>query len=171
MFAALFSNWARPVSVGAMILFSILFFLALWHLPAQLKMDKQWLSENSVQTQEEIADVTTQDTMLLISKIPEAHLFGHALEENVKDLPITSLQLRLIGVIASLSDKSSRVIISEASLPGKVYQVGSHIGPVRVSAITQNGVILEHNGRLEKLPLQRDALSFQGMPKKLLIEE
>ena len=84
-------------------------------------------------------------------------------------LPVTSLQIRLIGVIKSTPDTFSRVIISESNQPGKIYSVGDSLpsSGVKIYAITAEGVILDNSGRLEKLPLQRTPLMFQGMPKSL----
>lgn len=115
------------------------------------------------------AAATTNQLALLIADIPTWHLFGNAAAMDNSDLPITSLQLHLIGVDKTAPEKFSHVIISEAGQPGKVYQVGDHISSdVIVYAITIDGVILENNGHLEKLPLQRATLEFQGKPKPLL---
>lgn len=105
----------------------------------------------------------------LIQQIPEWHLFGSSAKStDTTTLPITSLQLRLIGVVQAIPHKKSSVIISEANQSGKIYLVGDTLPVgVKVNAITEDGVILENAGRLEKLPLQRQPLSFQGMPKKL----
>lgn len=168
MFAPLFTSWGLRTSFALIFLFSILILMTLWQLPSQWKQDKQWLTVDLTAEKTPVKNDFSKD---FIQKIPEAHLFGHALPENAKDLPITSLQFRLIGVIASSPTQLSRIIISEGGQPGKVYRIGDAVGPVKVNAITQNGVILENNGRLEKLPLQRAELSFQGMPKKLLNEE
>jgi type II secretory pathway component PulC len=116
-------------------------------------------------------DHVPQHATGLITKIPEQHLFGTAVKINTSDLPITSLQLQLIGVIAAKPDNLSRIIISSAGGSGKVYKIGDALGAIRVNAITPSGVILENNGRLEKLPLQREMLSFQVTPKKLLNTE
>lgn len=106
----------------------------------------------------------------LIIQLPEWHLFGkYGVVEQSAILPVTSLQIRLVGVIKSTPEKYSRVIISESNQPGKVYSVGDTLpsSGVKIYAITEEGVVLNNSGRLEKLPLQRTPLQFQGMPKSL----
>ena len=104
-----------------------------------------------------------------IAQIPERHVFGKFGVTQTAGLPVTSLQLRLIGVVKSYPEKYSRVIISEGNQPGKVYQVGDTLSSgVRVYGITDDGVVLDNGGTYEKLPLQRSGLSFQGKPKPLL---
>ncbi len=108
-----------------------------------------------------------------IAKLPDKHLFGQAGgAKQSAALPVTSLQLRLLGVIKKNPDKYSHAIISEAGSPGKIYQIGDTLSSgVTVYAVTENSVILENEGRFEKLPLQRTTLPFQGMPKPLLKKE
>jgi type II secretory pathway component PulC len=111
---------------------------------------------------------SSDEAMKAISRVPDEHVFGKLGEQNA-NLPITSLQLHLVGVIKAVPEKFSRVIISEGGKPSKVYQVGDVLSSgVRVQEVTNDGVVLENGGRLEKLPLQRINLQFQGMPKSLL---
>lgn len=113
-----------------------------------------------------VAQSPTESTKM--PAISEYHLFGGAPEQSAI-LPITSLQLRLVGVIQAEPERFSRVIISQEGRPGVVYQVGDVLSSgVKVHQIAKDGVILDNSGRLEKLPLQRTPLQFQGMPKSLL---
>jgi len=107
-----------------------------------------------------------------IMALPEKHLFGKITVSSTKNLPVTSLELRLVGVIHSDKAGQSRVIISSNGQPGKVYGVGDTLpSGVKIHDVTSNGIVLENGGQLEKLPLQRNALIFQGLPKKILNEE
>ncbi|MDR3492518.1 MAG: type II secretion system protein N [Gammaproteobacteria bacterium] len=111
----------------------------------------------------------TDEVSLAISQIPTLHLFGMSSEADAAFLPITSLQLHLTGIIKVYPDNLSKAIISEAGQPGKVYAVGDVLtAGIKISAVNDNGVVLEHGGRLEKLPLARSVLSFQDAPKSLL---
>lgn len=125
--------------------------------------------------QQPITQTAAKDDMTKwIASIPQQHIFGAPGQmEQQKVLPVTSLQLRLMGVIKADPEKFSRVIISEGGKPGKVYGIGDTLpaSGVRINAITPDGVILENGGRLEKLPLARQPLQFQGMPKPLLNDE
>lgn len=107
-----------------------------------------------------------------IRQIPTWHLFGASdVVDQSETLPITSLQLRLLGVIKAVPEGLSKVIISESGQPGKVYKMDDTLSSgVKVHAITSDGVVFENGGRLEKLLLQRSPLLFNGMPKPLLEE-
>ena len=171
LISPLFSTeWGRRVGVGALIGASVLTLAILIKLPFSWYQDIALIrGQSSISTAKSLSPSMTA----LIKNIPERHLFGsHEVVESSGSIPITSLQLRLVGVIKAVSEGVSRVIISEAGQPAKVYQIGDSLpSGVEVYAIASDGVILENGGRLEKLPLQRSLLEFQGLPKKLLEEE
>lgn len=152
-------GWIMMIGMLLLLVFTIFDTVVLWHADYSLtRMQKKSAPLN----------LSASEVTKLISQIPERHIFG---KQSVVDatLPITSLQLHLVGVIKADSEKLSRVIISEGSQLAKVYQVGDSLTPdVKVNAITQEGVILDNGGRLEKLPLQRTPLLFRGSPKSLL---
>jgi type II secretion system protein C len=111
---------------------------------------------------------TANELTLNIKQIPNWHLFGESTTVATQTLPITSLQLRLIGVLHASDAQSSRVIISQASQPGKSYGVGDTLtGAVKIYAISQDAVILDNSGHMEKLPLARPPLLLHGLPKPL----
>jgi type II secretory pathway component PulC len=112
-----------------------------------------------------LASMNTE--LQLITDLPKQHLFGAA-EGDDAFLPITSLQLRLIGISKDTNDKFSRVIVAEGDQPGKVYAIGdSLLSGIAINAINDDGIVLEHSGRLEKLLLTREPLSFKEAPKTL----
>jgi|SRR5580700_7863833 type II secretory pathway component PulC len=158
--------WGRRLCWVALTIACLLFFTTL------IKTPLTWYSDNKLtKTQTIVTDLPRSvQSSDLIRKIPEWHLFGNAAKPT-DTLPITSLQLRLIGIVHAVPENKSSVMISEANQVGKVYLVGDMLPVgVKVDAITKDGVILENAGRLEKLPLQRQPLSFQRMPDKLLRE-
>lgn len=156
------TDLGRRAGLGALAAAAFLLLTVVMHSFSTWHQD--WaVSHHAVATSESASGVGND--MQLIMKIPTEHLFGQYQMVQSEVLPVTSLQLRLVGVIKTVSDQSSKVIISEADKPGKVYQIGDGLpSGVRVSNITQDGVILDNAGRLEKLPLQRQALSFKGAP-------
>lgn len=147
------------------ILLLVMFFHVLSSLHADIKLLQSLGTKKTFST-------TDNGTVGLITQIPEWHLFGkYAVMEKTDVLPVTSLQLQLIGVIKATPETFSRVIISEAGQPGKVYQTGDKLSSgVRIYAISEDGVILENEGRLEKLLLRRSPLLFRGLPESLLGE-
>lgn len=166
MFSMLFTTWGKRCSYGLTALFLILICTALFDSQKQFRENHRSITRTPG-TITENKPRAMQTHIADFSKIPSQHLFGHAPIE-AQDVPISSLQLRLIGILVAESPKASRVIISEAGRAGKVFGVGDSIGAIRINAVTPNGVILENHGRLEKLPMQRETLSFLGKPKKLL---
>ena len=158
------TRWGHQLGLACLIALSVLFLFLVGSAPftwwSDIKLAKAPLPSRTVHVPD--------DTRLLIAQVPVWHLFGNSLDQSA--VPITSLQLRLMGIIKAVPEKFSRVIISEGGQPGKVYRMGDSIDGVKVYSITQDGVILENAGRFEKLPLQRQPLEFQGMPKPLLGE-
>jgi general secretion pathway protein C len=161
------TEWGRRASFGVMlvaaclVIYTFICAIVIWHSDFVLTHN-----QNLKMANENVSD----DTAKLIAQVPQLHIFGNfgTLEKDTF-LPITSLQLRLVGVSKAIPEKFSRVIISEKGQPGKVYQIGDSLpSGVIIHELVQDGVILENSGRLEKLPLQRTQLQFHGMPKSLL---
>ena len=171
IFPLLTSQWGRRLCWGALAAVCLLLLVTL------IKMPLTWYADNKLSKVPVVATIDLPVLQVqssdLIQQIPSWHLFGNAAKPaDTSFLPITSLQLRLIGIVQAYPENKSSVIISEAGQPGKVYLVGDMLPVgVKVDAITGDGVILENAGHLEKLPLQRQSLSFQGMPKALLHED
>lgn len=94
-----------------------------------------------------------------IQNIPEWHLFGQATDE--KNIPLTTLNLQLLGVFYQPGHDSA-VIISDAGQPGKLYKVGDGIPEgASLVKILQYSILLNNNGRIERLPLSVKKLPLQ----------
>lgn len=106
----------------------------------------------------------TDETASMIAAIPSEHLFGKNFSK-AGDVPITSLQLRVTGIVKvenEAGNNVSKAYISIAGAPSKIYQIGDSLPyGVKVYDITPNIVILENDGHLEKLPLPREELHFK----------
>lgn len=158
----------RRAGLALLVAMVILIFITLIQTVLTWRSDSQLIKAHSNQnvTSSQASDRIAK----LISQLPEWHLFGkYGVVEQSAILPVTSLQIRLVGVIKSTPEKFSRVIISESNQPSKVYSIGDTLSSsgVKIYAITAEGVVLDNSGRLEKLPLPRTPLMFQGMPKSL----
>ena len=97
-----------------------------------------------------------------IETIPNNHLFGIAFAKG--NVPITNLQLRVTGIVKvnNEQENNSKAYISMSGQSSKIYQVGdSLLNGVKIYAISNDSVILETDGRLEKLPLPREILQFK----------
>lgn len=108
------------------------------------------------------------DTQALIASIPDAHLFGQSFRDG--DVPISSLQLQVTGIVKmddETSGRSSKVYISIQGQPSKIYEKGDDLPyGVKVYDIAPDTVILQNNGKLEKLPLARPKLEFKPFQPK-----
>lgn len=160
------TEWGRRCGLVAITIFSLFLLITLVEIP--LTWHSDYVLAHSQATTTKTTPPFADQTMALIKQIPDRHLFGGS-GIKTANLPITSLQLRLIGIVQANPASASRVIISEAGQPGKIYQAGDSLSSdVHIKIITTNSVILENGGHIEKLPLSRQPLLFQGMPKNLL---
>lgn len=108
------------------------------------------------------------DTPQLVATITENHLFGHAIKK-VGEVPTTSLQLQVTGIVKLLQNGTahSKAYISIAGQPSKIVQPGDELPyGVKVYDITAHAVIVENNGRLEKILLPREKLKFHPLENK-----
>ena len=157
--------WGRRAGLGLFVLMCLLILFTAFQSLMTLYGDVRLVGSSAKST---VSSLATDQLAKRIASIPQWHLFGQYGAQSAI-LPVTSLQIHLVGVIKATPEKFSRVIISESNQPGKVYQVGDLLSAtgVRIYAISPEGVVLDNSGRLEKLPLQRTPLVFQGMPKSL----
>jgi len=100
--------------------------------------------------------------------LTELHIFGEYLAEpapgSVDDAPTTTLQLKLVGVFSASEDENATAVI-EASGRAQAYSVGASVpGGANVHSIMPDRVILDINGRLEALPLEKEGLEQGQLP-------
>jgi type II secretory pathway component PulC len=124
-------------------LFAFLTICSLWQMVAVFKINDHPRDEMN----QNVAIPSVID-------ISQQHLFGQY-DESLADLPPTSLQLTLQGIVMGLMDSDgSRVLIAAPNQSTKVYKVGDSVaGGVSIRQILRDRVILEDNGRLESLNL------------------
>lgn len=111
----------------------------------------------------------TNDTTNIITAIPDEHLFGQSFTQT-GDVPISSLALQVTGIVKVNDDdhrEVSKAYISMGGNRSKIYQAGDTLeNNIKIYGITQNSVILENKGQLEKLPLPREPLQFKPRLKE-----
>lgn len=112
--------------------------------------------------------LTTHSPATLTHQAINGHLFGEHLTA-LGEVPITNLALRITGISKVYHEKGntiSHATISINDATDKMYQVGDALPDgVKIYSIENNAVILENEGRLEKLPLARSTLNFQPAPQ------
>lgn len=141
-------------TLGALALFTLGY--ALWQWRAD------WiLTHQPMQQTQTLANTDMAADM--IAALPDEHLFGKALGSG--DVPVTQLQFRVTGIVkinTAQGNTQSKAYISISGQPSKIYQMGDSLPyGVKVYDILPNAVILENEGRLEKLPLPRQQLEFK----------
>lgn len=101
----------------------------------------------------------TDDISHSIATIPQIHLFGEAIT-GIGNMPLSNLQLHLTGIVHSTGD--SKAYIAIATHPGKIYRTGDQLPyGAKIFAITDDTVVLQNEGHLEKLTLPREKLQFR----------
>lgn len=143
------------IIIGIMVLFMTIYSLHQWHVDWIIAHDR---------SAEHIPVTTKDETADMIAAIPEEHLFGQSFSQGGA-VPITNLQLSVTGIVKVDTENNgsvSKVYISMAGAPSKIYQAGDSLPyGVKVYEITDDTVILENDGHLEKLPLPRERLQFK----------
>jgi type II secretory pathway component PulC len=157
----------RRLGYSGMVLLTILLCAEIVTSVLQWRDDAMFLTSVSVTH----AIPSHDDLLQRVAAIPRQHLFGQ--DQTVgptEGLPITSMAIKLTGVIKVSHGQQlrSRAMLSETDQPSKVYEVGDTLSSgVKLYAIHDNEVIFDNGGQLERLPMQRAPLLFQGMPKPL----
>lgn len=164
----LVTQWGRRTGIAIMLGMFLLILVTFVQGILSWKSDIQLAQSNGIKN--DAREAAAKQLTQWIAAIPDWHLYGkYGVTTAAEILPVTSLHIKLVGVVKATPDSDSSVIISEENGTGKVYRVGDVLpaSGVKVHAISEDGVILENAGRLEKLPLQRAQLEFQGMPKPM----
>ncbi len=73
-----------------------------------------------------------------------------------KDLPLSSLNYKLMGTVAGPPSASFAIIEIPGGKGQKLYRVGQEIEDAEIKAIRRNILILDNNGREEKLEIKFD---------------
>ncbi|MBI2382935.1 MAG: type II secretion system protein GspC [Gammaproteobacteria bacterium] len=103
-----------------------------------------------------------------VNLIVGARLFGEyrapePTQTALLEAPETRLNLTLVGILAGTRERDSRALIAGGSGGEEPYAVGDDVARgVRLQAIFPDRVILERDGRLETLRLERDKPSEGG---------
>lgn len=104
----------------------------------------------------------SQQQSVNVQQVIAAHLFGHARTTVVptREAPKTRLQLKLLGVMASPDERYARALIAVGSEAGEAYRVGEQIAntDAKLHEINRNLVLLDREGRLERLELIRESI-------------
>lgn len=152
--------------VAAMVLAWLFIFIAIWWLALltwRLLTPADTLVVAPAQNQTRLAQASTN-----VRAIQQLKIFGDraavdAQQEDALDAPETTLNVRLVGLVASANPQRSAAII-EQSGSQQTYIIGERIGNSRatVEQILPDRVLLDNGGRREVLYMEgRDGSEAQ----------
>ena len=103
-------------------------------------------------------------------------LFGDYVPKDLmgEGIKQSMLDLKVVGILFSLQEKASHVIIQWPGGGERMVKVGDALpGGTVVKRITREGVLIERSGELERLKLPKESLTFEAPepPLKSLNEE
>ena len=95
--------------------------------------------------------------------LSQLHLFG-VYNAALANLPTASSQFALQGtVVVTNSPNESQALIASSGQPAEAYHVGDSLpGGATITHISQDNVIINQNGTLEKLALPIQTVSSEG---------
>lgn len=147
------------LSLGLGLLLTITIFLGLQSLASDWSLTHQTTT---------LTITPPESNAALQADIINSHLFGQNLTAD-GNLPVTNLDCRVTSISKVFNEKGediSRATIAIAGNGDKMVQVGDALPDgVKIVSIESNAVILENDGRLEKLPLPRTQLTFLPAPR------
>ncbi len=113
-------------------------------------------------------DFPTRMAIKPIADIDSWHLFGTHLSQtlNADDLPITAMNIQLVGLMLAIPARYSQVLIGIPGFAEKIYTVGDNIpGGAKIDRIT-----LRRGGKLESLRLPGQRLEFASPPAEMNVQ-
>jgi type II secretory pathway component PulC len=152
------TKWQQKIILGAMItLFAAVCITAIYSI-------WQWRNDWILVHHSPISPPTLAKSNQendIINTLLDRHLFGKPAAPSLSNVPISSLQLSVTGIIKT-NNGQSKVSISRAGAPSKIYKIGDVVtSGVKIYDITADTIVLENDGRMEKLPMVREKLQFK----------
>lgn len=140
---------------------SLICLITLFYSVKQLQIDWE-LAHRPLPKENAVYQI--DETTTFINRLPYVHLFGIAVSK-MNEIPASHLQLQLTGIVFPLEgqQEEAKAYISIDGQASKIFQIGNELPyGVKINAITQQAVLVENNGRLEKLTLSRIPLQFKA---------
>ena len=96
-----------------------------------------------------------------VQQLPKYNLMG-AYTSNLKDLPLASLGVTLIGIFSD-NQGHAAALITLSGGNSNTYRVGDQLTTnVSIVKILPHSLIVKHNGRLEKLTMPIQPIEFKN---------
>lgn len=85
-----------------------------------------------------------------------------------EQIPSSILDLKVVGILKSIPASSSQVIIQLSDGREKIYQINDRLpGNAKIIRITSDYILINRQGKIEKLTLKKLELKFNNPPKPL----
>ncbi len=105
------------------------------------------------------------------ANVAQWHLFGSYIS-NIESLPEAQLNITVVGIFYASNPDNSQVLLSSAGAPAKVFKLHQTIpGGAKIKEILQDTIVLEQNGKLQKLRLKVPNLQFAPLPQGNILKE
>jgi general secretion pathway protein C len=140
--------------------------LIVWDLVAGMPLLNQL---NRQVRAKEIANQSQADE-LKPSSLLNSPLFGDYVPKNLNDSGVqpSSLNVTVVGVVFDVNEKDSQVILQAPDGKEKFFYVGDTLQDgAMIKRISTEGVLVLHNGVLERLSLPKEELQFKNGQKPL----
>lgn len=104
---------------------------------------------------------------------PSHDLFGTYIPANFKGLHIQQslLDVRVVGILYSVNEQQSEVLLRAGSGDEKVYHVGDDIpGDALIKKIEPHSIVILSHGKLERIQLPKNPLKFEKQSRLIFKE-
>lgn len=106
-----------------------------------------------------------------INALLRTPLFGDYLPPNIQegDIQQSMLNVKVVGVLFAPSEADSQVILDLANGKERVFHLGDTIpGDAVIKRITQEQIVVDHKGRLERISLPKEDIQLEEPPGPLV---
>ncbi|MFC3907772.1 type II secretion system protein N [Legionella dresdenensis] len=144
----------KMIALAVIVVAGILFIIQLFELVRQ---------DSSVPITPSPVTVSKQEAALSAnSPVFTNPLFGNYVPDiNNADIKQSRLDLSVLGIMYSEKEDESQVLLKAAQGEEKTYVIGDTVpGGAVIKRITENGIVVLHNGALESLSLPKNELIF-----------
>ena len=158
-------NWFRNNRYLPYMLMIVFVSFILWNFWG---LTDEPLSDSISQPDKVVITPTTEKDSNIKNAL-EYPLFGVYLPEGSGEIKASSLDIKVVGIMLANEQADSHVLIELANNEQKIYKVGDELpGGAQIKKITNDGLLIWYNNRLERISLPSDELEFnsQAVPLK-----
>lgn len=161
------SRLNNPEKLVAILIFLVSLILFIWQVIVFFQQEK--IAAKILQP---VNSNNARETINQQSAVFTFPLFGQY-APKLTDIEIkqSSLDLEIVGVMFSNTEKGSQVLIRAGGGEEHLYSIGDLLpGGATIKQINEKGIVVLYNGSMESLSLPKNELLFDE-PAKPLIEE